>query len=31
MAMAVKYPRAFRAVMGMSFATREVLAEAALE
>lgn len=30
-AMAVKYPRAFRAVMGMGFATREVLAEAALE
>jgi RNA-directed DNA polymerase len=31
MTMAVKYPRAFRAVMGMGFATREVLAEAPLE
>ena len=31
MAMAVKYPHAFRSVMGMGFATREVLAEAALE
>jgi hypothetical protein len=30
-AMAVKYPRAFRAVMGMGFATREVLAKAGLE
>jgi hypothetical protein len=31
MAMAVKYPRAFRAVMGMGFATREVLAGSALD
>jgi RNA-directed DNA polymerase len=30
-AMAVKYPRAFRTVMGMGFATREALAEATLD
>lgn len=30
-AMAVKYPRAFHAVMGMGFATREVSAEAAFD
>ena len=30
MAMAVKYPHAFRAVMGMAFASRRVLAEAPL-
>ena len=28
MAMAVKYPHAFRAVMGMAFASRQALAEA---